>query len=74
LRGYLVTNLHLTSGQWYVSPVPRSDDISITVKKPLANGWREVAIELGYGPHGRQKFLAVCLEIAAAHPSLFRKR
>lgn len=47
---------------------------SAPVPKELFELWTQLAATYGYGERGRIKFLRVMLEIAEAHPTLFRKR
>lgn len=54
--------------------MPKANITSISVPRERAKAWQQAAIDLGYGENGRQKLLDVMLEVAEAHPSLFRKR
>ena len=54
--------------------MPRAGQKGVTMDTSLAAEWKQTATSLGYGEKGMQKFLRVVLEVAKAHPSLFRKR
>lgn len=47
---------------------------SAPVPADMFKEWTDLAVLYGYGQRGRISFLRVMLEIAKAHPSLFRKR
>ena len=54
--------------------MPRVSYRSAPLPDELFEKWTDLAVKYGYGQRGRIAFLRVLLEIAEAHPSLFRKR
>ena len=47
-------------------------DTTINVRRERLARWDATCSKLGYGPHGRQKFLDRCLQVAESMPILFQ--